>query len=240
MFNGNFWEKPQKILVVLAHPDDPEFFCGATIAKWIHEGHDISYCLLTRGDKGVNDNFSGVDDIENLRIKEQKQAAGTLGVKQITFLENLDGYLEPSLDLRKQIVKVIRHDKPDIVVTCDPTNYYIGDTYINHPDHRTAGQVVIDSVFPAAQNKKFFPELLKEGLEPHHVSEVWLALPKQPNTIIDVTKYWHKKLEALHKHASQIGDIDSFDKNMISRHTQNSTIENPQYEELFHRIVIRR
>ena len=132
---------------------------------------------------------------------------------------------------------MIRHDKPDIV-TCDPTNYYIGDTYINHPiiDCR---QVVIDS-FPAAQNKKFFPELLKEGLEPHHVSEVWLALPKQPNTIIDVTKYWHKKLEALHKHASQIGDIDSFDKNMISRHTQNLTIENPQYEELFHRIVIRR
>ena len=238
--NKSIWDKPQNILVILAHPDDPEFFCGGTIAQWIRQGHQVTYCLLTRGDKGINENFSGDDNIDKLRIYEQKRAAEILGVKKITFLENLDGFLEASIDLRKQIVRSIRAEKPDIVVTCDPTNYFIGDNYINHPDHRIAGQAVVDSIFPAAQNAKYFPELLKEGLNPHHVSEVWLSLPKQPNVVLDVTESWQTKMLALHEHQSQIGDVETFDKRMLSRHTEDSTDENPRFEELFHRINIRR
>ena len=233
-----FWDTNQKILVILAHPDDPEFFCGATIAKWTAEGHKVAYCLLTKGDKGVNDHFSEVKNIRELRIEEQFNAAKVIGVTDISFLDNEDGYLTPNLELRKEVAGVIRRAKPDIVVTCDPTNYYLRDSYINHPDHRAAGQVVIDAVFPAAQNILFFPELEKElHLEPHHVKEVWISLPKESNIAIDVTDTWSRKLEALTKHASQIGDIDQFYKRMRSRHTEDSSDEAPRYEEVYRRIV---
>jgi len=165
-----FWESKQKVLVALAHPDDPEFFCGGTLTKWANEGHDIAYCLLTKGDKGVNDHFKGAEDIRQLRIDEQYRAASVIGVKNITFLDFEDGYLTPNLDIRRDVARVIRQERPDIVVTCDPTNYYLRDSYINHPDHRAAGQVVIDAVFPAAQNELFFPELIQEEkLAPHPV-----------------------------------------------------------------------
>lgn len=233
-----FWESKQKILVVLAHPDDPEFFCGGTLSIWAKEGHEINYCLLTKGDKGINDQFKGAEDIRQLRIEEQKSASKVIGAKQITFLDNEDGYLTPNLELRKEVARVIRQERPDIVVTCDPTNYYIRDSYINHPDHRAAGQVVIDAVFPAAQNELFFPELVAdEHLPPHHVKEVWISLPKEPNVFIDITDNWDNKINALLKHASQIGEIDKFLERMRSRRTEDSTDENPRYEELFRRVV---
>jgi LmbE family N-acetylglucosaminyl deacetylase len=235
-----FWETKQNILVILAHPDDPEFSCGGTIAKWTSEGHNVSYCLLTKGDKGVNDHFSKVENIKELRIEEQKNAAKVVGVSEIIFLDNEDGYLTPNMELRKVVTGVIRKVKPDIVVTCDPTNYYMRDSYINHPDHRAAGQVVIDAVFPAAQNFLFFPELETElHLAPHHVKEVWISSPKEQNIAIDVTDTWSRKLEALTKHTSQIGDIDQFYIRMRSRRTEDSSDESPRYEEVFRRIVFR-
>lgn len=233
-----FWETKQDILVILAHPDDPEFFCGATLAKWALEGHNISYCLLTKGDKGVNENFPAVNNIIELRMKEQREAADVLGVDEIIYLDYEDGYLTPSLEVRKEIVGVIRKKKPDVIVTCDPTNYYLRDSYINHPDHRAAGQVVIDAVFPAAQNFMFFPELInKRHLEPHHVKEVWISLPKESNIAFDVTDTWKTKMDALIKHKSQIGDVDQFNARMRSRHTDDSSEEFPRYEEVFRRIV---
>lgn len=233
-----FWDSKQKILVALAHPDDPEFFCGGTLAIWSKEGHEIAYCLLTKGDKGINEKFRGSENIKQLRIDEQYQAAKTLGIRNITFLENEDGYLTPNLALRKEVTRVIRNEKPTIVVTCDPTNYYLRDSYINHPDHRAAGQVVIDAVFPAAQNELFFPELISdEGLNPHHVNEVWISLAKEPNVFIDVTNTWEIKVEALLNHRSQIGEKEKFLERMRSRRTDDSTDENPRYEESFRRIV---
>ncbi len=233
-----YWETKQKILVILAHPDDPEFFCGGTLSIWAHEGHDIVYCLLTKGDKGINEDFKGVKDIKQLRIEEQQNAAEVIGAHQITFLDNEDGYLVPSLELRKEVARVIRKEKPDIVVTCDPTNYYMRDSYINHPDHRAAGQVAIDAVFPAAQNELFFPELMAdENLAPHHVKEVWISLPKEPNVLVDITNTWDNKIQALLKHASQVGNKDKFLKRMRTRRTEDSTDENPRYEEMFRRIV---
>ncbi len=238
--NTNYWKSPQLILVILAHPDDPEFFCGGTIAKWIKDGHKVKYCLLTKGEKGTNKNFqpNDIDAIKKLRIEEQNRAAAILGVNEVFFYDNPDGYLLPNLLLRRQVVKAIRRIKPDIVVSCDPTNYYIRDTYINHPDHRAAGQVVVDSVFPAAQNQSFFPDLLiGEGLQPHDVKEVWLSLPTSSNIVIDVTSTWELKVRALHEHKSQIGDQKEFDKRMLARHTEDSADENPRFEEIFRRIV---
>ncbi len=235
-----FWEQKKKILVILAHPDDPEFFCGATIAEWCRQGHEVSYCLLTRGDKGVNEHFHSAEGIRTLREREQKEAAAALGVQDISFMDNEDGYLVPSLKLRKDVTRVIRQKKPQIMVTCDPTNFYMHDDYINHPDHRAAGQIAIEAVFPAADNPLFFTELITdEELYPHGVEEVWLSLPKEPNLTVDVTATWQQKIDALLKHRSQTGVEEAFVERMKNSRTGDSTPEQPRYEEQFKRIVFR-
>ncbi|HLF75738.1 MAG TPA: PIG-L deacetylase family protein [Anaerolineales bacterium] len=236
------WDSPQNILVILAHPDDPEFFCGATLAKWARAGHHITYQLLTCGDKGFNDSTSAEMTPEALcalRHEEQQAAAHVIGAEAVHILDKPDGYLASDLDLRREVVRVIRKFKPDILVTCDPQNVFAGHG-INHPDHRAAGQVVIDAVFPAAGNKAYFPELLAEGYEPHMPREVWCSLTNDPNTTMDVTETWFVKMEAILKHVSQIPNVEKFKERMKSRHTEDSTDENPRYEEKFRRIVYSR
>lgn len=230
------WETPQNILVILAHPDDPEFFCGATLARWARAGHKIIYSLLTCGDKGYNDTTKfediNTDDLCAIRHEEQTNAAKTIGAQAVHWLDRPDGYLVPDIDLRREVVRIIRKMKPDILVTCDPQNLFA--TYgINHPDHRAAGQVVLDAVFPAAGNAAYFPELLTEGYPPHMPKEVWCSLTMQPTVTLDVTETWPIKMEALLKHKTQIGDVEKFKERMKARHTEDSTDENPRYEEKF-------
>lgn len=233
------WEKPLKILAILAHPDDPEFFCGATIARWAAAGHSVNYCLLTRGDKGAQDPNTDPTALGKLREVEQRNAADRLGVNRVFFLDYQDGYLVPSLETRLAVTRVIRQERPDILVSSDPTQLF-GDNSINHPDHRAAGQIVVDAVFPASGNPLYFPELLhQEGLQPHSVKEVWLAVTGQPNTVIDVTEYWEQKIHALHCHVSQIGDMEALTERMRGRHTPDSTREAPRYEERFRRLKFR-
>ena len=229
------WSSPKNILVILAHPDDPEFFCGATLARWAKAGHTINYYLLTCGDKGFNDSTSAemtTDELCRIRHDEQRAAADVIGVQAVHFLDRPDGYLIPDLDLRREIVRVIRKMKPDILVTCDPQNLF-ASYGLNHPDHRAAGQVVLDAVFPAAGSPVFFPELLSEGYQPHMPKEIWCSLTSQPNTTLDVTETWPIKLKALLNHKTQIGDVEKFKERMKSRHTEDSTDENPRYEEKF-------
>lgn len=232
------WESSQKILVILAHPDDPEFFLGATIARWTRQGHKVVYYLLTRGDKGTQDRNILSEELVKIREGEQRAAAHILGVDEVHFLENPDGFLTLTTDLRREVTRIIRKEKPDILVTSDPTNYFPNDNMsINHPDHRTAGEIVIESYFPAAGNPKFFSELLAESYEPHSVKEVWFSLTHQPNIVFDITETWPIKLEALHQHRSQIGDPIKFDERMVSRHTPGSTDDHPRFEEKFRRII---
>jgi LmbE family N-acetylglucosaminyl deacetylase len=237
--NADSWDSPQTILVILAHPDDPEFFCGATISRWSKAGHQISYCLLTCGDKGTNDRNISKDNLCSIRYQEQRAAARKLGVTTVTFLGYPDGYLVPSIELRKEVTREIRKVRPSILVTCDPTNLYFSGTRINHPDHRAAGQVVLDAVFPASQNHLYFEDLLtKEGLEPHAIREVWITLPTEHNIVLDVTSEWESKINALYEHKSQIGDTEKFTQRMRDRRTADSTPEKPRYEERFRRLVI--
>lgn len=232
------WETPQKIVVILAHPDDPEFFCGATIARWTAAGHHVTYWLLTCGDKGAQDPDTNPDELCSLRVHEQHAAAAILGVQDVHFLGHPDGHLVPDLGLRCEVTRILRQERPDVVVTCDPRTLFFGETYINHPDHRAAGQVVVDAVFPASGNPLYFPELLKEeNLFPHSVREVWFSLTQQPNLKLDVTELWETKITALYEHKSQIGDREKFTERMRNRHTPDSTIEDPRYEEQFWRIV---
>ncbi len=228
------WPEKQNILVILAHPDDPEFFCGGTLARWAQVGHRIKYYLLTCGDKGRNDHNKDIpgDQLCEMRQEEEKAAAAVIGVKSVHFLNRDDGTLVPDIELRREVVKIIRQMKPDILVTCDPQNLF-ASYGLNHPDHRAAGQVVLDAVFPAAGNDLFFPELLKEGYEPHMPQEVWVSLSNQHNVTIDITETWPIKIKALKEHKTQIGNPVKFEERMRSRHTPDSTDEDPRFEENF-------
>ncbi len=235
--NPEGWDKPQKILIILAHPDDPEFFCGASIARWTNFGHEIIYCLLTRGDKGARDDSISPFELGLRREREQVAAGKVIGVNRVRFLTFTDGQLQSDPQTRKAVVRVIRQEKPTIVLSSDPLNMFPSDVNINHPDHRAAGQIVVDSIFPASGNPLFFPDLIQEGLHPHSVREVWFSLTSQANICIDVTEYWEKKIEALHQHDSQITDHVQLEKRIRSRHTSDSTDEMPRYEERFRRII---
>lgn len=233
------WKTQQKILVILAHPDDPEFFCGATLARWALAGHRINYCLLTCGDKGTKNRDISSEELCRLRQAEQVAAAKVLGVEKVRFLSYPDGYLFPDLDLRRDITRVIRQERPDILVTCDPKTLYVGDDRLNHPDHRAAGQAVLDAVYPASRDHLYFPELLlEEELEPHSVSEVWISGTQQPNVTLNVTASWELKILALQKHASQIADPQEFVERMRNRMAEGSPADNPRYEEKFIRLRI--
>jgi LmbE family N-acetylglucosaminyl deacetylase len=239
MDNSENWDDLKNILVILAHPDDPEFFLGAAIARWIDAGHQVRYVLLTKGDKGHKDELLTSVEVAGIRVKEQAAAAQYLGVSSVDYLDYEDGYLMPDLEMRRQVVRFIRKYQPQILVTCDPSNLFPNDRYINHPDHRNAGKVVVDAVFPAAGNRFFFPDLLTEGFQPHEVQEVWLSLTNQPDVSLDVTNYWDSKLRALKFHASQIGDPRAFEKRMMERLQETDTAE-MKYEENFKRIKFRR
>ncbi len=226
-----------RVLVVLAHPDDPEYFCGATVARWAAEGLDVTYCLVTSGDKGADGQGVDPHELALRREGEQQAAAEVLGVRRVLFLRREDGTLEPDLDLRRDIVRVIRQVSPDILVTCDPTTIFPRRTRINHADHRAVGMATIDAVYPAAGSALFFPELLAEGLQPHKVRQVYLAGSQNPDTAVDVTDFVERKLEALRCHRSQIADFEEVALGVRERmRDPEAPAETPRYLEHFMRL----
>lgn len=233
------WAGKQVILIILAHPDDPEFFCGGTIARWTAAGHEIHYLLFTRGDKGSNEPDMKPENLMEIREIEQRAAADVLGVKTISYLDKQDGYVTSDLETRKSLVGYIRKLKPNIIVTSDPANLFTRDGHINHPDHRSVGKQVIDAIFPAVGNRLFFSELLDAKLEPHKVDELWLSIPNEANTVIDVSDTWELKLQALTKHASQIGDASAFMGRMKLRKSLICINGRVVYEEKFKRIKLK-
>ncbi len=210
-------DEPERVLLVLAHPDDPEFFCGATLAKWARQGKEIHYLLLTCGDKGSDDPAMTPETLCVDRQKEQRAAATVIGATEVQFLSYHDGELMNTLEVRRAIAREIRRFKPRIVVTSDPTTYFRANSYINHNDHRLAGAATLDAVFPAAGNRMYFPELLKEGLEPHFPKEVWISQTNEPNVWVDVNDTIDIKLAALLKHTSQIKDPGELEKRIRGR-----------------------
>jgi LmbE family N-acetylglucosaminyl deacetylase len=231
-----------RVLVVHAHPDDPEFSCGGTIAKWTSTGSVVTYCLLTRGERGNDQQDTDLEELGRCRVAEQRAAAKVLGVEDVRFLDYPDGYLVPDLTLRKDIVRVIRQVQPQVVVTSDPTNYFPTETYINHADHRAAGEATLAAVFPAAGSALFFPELLEEeGLQPHKVEQVYITNATVADTCIDVTAYFERKVQALKEHTSQIRSPERLRKRLQERMMDpESSIDAPRYIEQFRRIDLRR
>ncbi len=207
----------ERVLVVLAHPDDPEFFCGATLAKWARAGREIYYLLLTCGDKGSDNPDVTPEMLCTDRQEEQRAAARVLGVRDIKFLSYPDGELFNTLDVRREIVREIRRLRPHTLVTSDPTMFIRQNIAINHPDHRMAGAATLDAVFPAAGNRMYFPELLAAGLEPFAPNEVWLSTANEPNMWVDVTDTVETKIKAICEHRSQIKDPAEIGKRIRER-----------------------
>lgn len=230
------WQGSKTIMVILAHPDDPEFFLGGTIAEWVKQGHKVSYLLLTKGQRGVSPEYPDPANLDIIRVREQQNAAARLGVSKVDFLDYQDGYLVPGIEARKKIAREIRKSRPDVVATSDPLLIYQRGR-LNHPDHRAAGQIVIDAIFPAVENRAFYPELLDEGLEPHKVRELWLSLAAEPNFEMEVTQHWQTRLDALLEHVSQVGDPEKFLKHMEA---QRQTLwgEDMRYIEAFRRLIL--
>ncbi len=193
------------ILVVAAHPDDIEFGLAGSVARWTSEGHRVVYCLVTDGAAGSNQPDADLRALAELRRQEQLAAAQVVGVHEVRFLGYADGTLQPTLELRRELTRLIRELRPFRVVCQDPTTVFFGNNYINHPDHRAAGEATIYAVFPSAGTRPIFPELLSEGYEPHPVSELYLDLTLAPDTYVDISDSIERKLAALRCHATQVG-----------------------------------
>jgi LmbE family N-acetylglucosaminyl deacetylase len=191
----------QKIMAVMAHPDDPDFSCGGTFAKWAAEGKEIIYVLFTRGDKGTSDPDMTPDRLQIIREQEERAAAKVLGVKDVIFLGHPDGGVEDTAEGRGQVVKLIREFRPDILVTMDPFR-----RYTQHRDHRHAAIMAMDAVFPYARDRLSYPEHEKMGLEPHKVGEIFISGPEEPEFFIDIRDTFETKVDALMCHCSQVGE----------------------------------
>lgn len=199
--------RPRRVMVSVAHPDDAEFSCAGTVARWAAEGQEIIYVLGTSGDKGSDDLDMTSERLMALREDEQRAACKVLGVSEVVFLRMPDAELVPDLEMRKKLTRVIRQYKPDAVICQDPTARFEGSGYIQHPDHIAMGEATVAAIFPSARDRLTFPELLAEGYEPHKVNEVYLmASFANCDHFIDITNYMETKLKALAAHTSQIGD----------------------------------
>ncbi len=204
MTNPSTPSEPLRILIIAAHPDDIEFGASGSVAGWIDAGAHVTYCVVTDGSAGSNEPGIDLAALVRQRREEQLAAAATVGVHDVRFLGYCDGILQPTLELRRDLTRLIREVRPYRVVCQDPTTVFVGDGYINHPDHRAAGEAAIYAIFPSAETRPTFPELLAEGYEPHHVSELYLNLTLQPDLKIDISQTMERKIAALLCHKSQV------------------------------------
>ncbi|HZQ36721.1 MAG TPA: PIG-L deacetylase family protein [Dehalococcoidia bacterium] len=198
----------RRVLVIMAHPDDPEFTSGGTIARWRRHGAWIGYVICTGGDKGNENTELPADELVRTREDEQRAAAASLGVETVEFLRYEDGFLEHTPELRRQLVAAIRRHRPDTVICFDPATRYLGDGYIQHRDHWVSGEATLAAIYPAARNGRTFPELLREGLEPHVVEHVFMTGSNQPTCWIDIAETIDAKIAAMLLHRSQVQDPD--------------------------------
>ena len=205
---------PKRAMSIHAHPDDQDFTVAGTLAKWAKAGCEVVSVLITSGDSGSNSIEHDSDykpKLAQLREDEQLAANKILGIKQTVFLRYPDGELVATLGLRKDLTRLIRQYKPDVVVTGDPSGWFYGSEYINHPDHRAAAEAATYAVFPSAGTRLIFTDLLAAGYEPHNVKRLYIHGNEKPDTWIDIGETIDTKIEALKKHVSQ-GDTHDVEK----------------------------
>jgi LmbE family N-acetylglucosaminyl deacetylase len=208
-------EVVSRVLVVTAHPDDVDFGVAGSVATWTNAGIDVAYCVVTDGDAGGFDPAVPRSEIAGIRRTEQLAAAATVGVSDVTFLGYPDGRLVSSIELRRDISRVIRRVRPDRVVAPSPDRNW-ERIYASHPDHLAAGDATVSAVYPDSRNPFAHPELLAEGYEPHTVGQLWLMAASTRNRFVDVTDTFDKKIAALRCHVSQLPDPEGIEDRIRS------------------------
>ncbi|MDA1278868.1 MAG: PIG-L family deacetylase [Chloroflexi bacterium] len=231
----------KRAMVVTAHPDDAEYGCSATVAKWCRLGWDVVYVLCTDGSKGSEDREISSEELARIRAEEQVEAGKTLGLKDVVFLGYPDGYLEPTLELRRDISREIRRWKPDVLITTNPTRDLMSSEYLGHPDHFAAGEAALSAVFPAARDHLTFPELYtEEGLEPHKVREVWIM------SFGTTANFWNPleeqdvdtSITALKQHVTQVKNPEDAEKWMKQRRAETGKKISANYAEGFRKFTL--
>ena len=225
----------KRVLIVMAHPDDCDFGAGGTIAQWTSQGIEVSYCIITNGDQGGEESGIPLEQMAAVRQQEQRDAGKALGVSTITYLNYRDGWLAPSMELRKEIVKAIRIAKPDRMVVQSPERNY-ERVFASHPDHLAAGETAIQAVYPDARNPFAFTDLKEAGFEPWRVREVWMTGSPNPNHFVDITDTFDKKIAALHAHVSQTAhnkELENMVREWGKRNAQANGLPEGKIAEIF-------
>ncbi len=234
--------KYDRVLVVSAHPDDPEFSAGATVARLARDGAAVYYCICTDGSQGGEDPSVPSAELSARRYDEQRRAAATLGVTEVTFLGFRDGHLAPGLDLRRAITAEIRRRRPDLVITHSPVRELGVRIGASHPDHLAVGEAALSAVYPDARNPRAFAELLAEGLEAHKVKEVWIPALEQADHYVEIDEeLLDLKFKAIMCHTSQFEKPDmDFDEGprrwLVDRMRQTGERAGYRYAEGFRRL----
>lgn len=205
---SNTFFVPTSAMAIVAHPDDIEFSCAGTMARWAKAGAKITYVLLTSGDVGIDEPGMTREKATEIREAEARQAAEIAGVNEVIFLREPDGLLQATLEVRKKVVREIRRFKPEVIVCGDPTVVWSGENYINHPDHRAASLAALEAAFPAAGQPHIFEELQQEGLSAHKVRKVYVTTWDKADIYVNIEDTIELKVAALRAHKSQMGDWD--------------------------------
>lgn len=225
----------QRVMIVVAHPDDMEFSSAGTLAKMVKEGKQVRLVQCTSGDKGTSRRDINSEQLAELREGEEREACRRLGVQEVQFLRLKDGELMPDLNFREKVVQQIRDFRPDILITHDPFR-----PYSLHPDHRAVGITAVDSVYPTARDPLYFPEHLESGLEPHKVAELWLFGAEYPDTYIDISDTFEDKINALKAHQSQVGEAETLADRLRDRASEVGKAQGVPLAEAFKVIKMRR
>jgi LmbE family N-acetylglucosaminyl deacetylase len=230
-------------MVIFAHPDDAEFGCGGTVAKWVDEGWDVIYVVCTDGTGGGPDEATDVGpearrQITATRKAEQRAAGEVLGLRDIVFLDLPDGLVMPTMELRRELTRLLRRYRPQRVICLSPERTWTPTLSIGryHPDHLAVGQAALAAIYPASQNPWDFPELLEEDLWPHKVREIYIMGAPFVNHAVDITATMDRKLAALRAHASQVGDrTDALEERLRKGAAELGAQYGMTYAEVFHR-----
>ncbi|MSQ32854.1 MAG: PIG-L family deacetylase [Dehalococcoidia bacterium] len=228
---------PARVLVVFAHPDDAEFGCSGTVARWAAQGAEVVYVMCTNGDKGSEDPTLTSPELARIREAEEREACRILGVKELVCLGFPDGGLEDTHEFRREVVRCVRQFQPETVITSSP--YRNG---IWHRDHRMAGRVTLDAVYPYARDRLIYPEHERQGLKPWKVGEVLLFASDEPDHFVDVTESYSTKVQSLLAHKSQMGERpeETIAKWVRERCEENGKKLRVPLAESFKRLEIRR
>ena len=230
----------KKFLVISPHPDDLDFGCAGTIAQLVSQGNEVDYLIVSDGSKGSQAvGFDG-KKLSAIREREQKNAAKVVGVTNVNFLRQTDGEVENTRALRKKLVREIRKSKPDVVLSLDPSNLQFENIYRSHRDHRQVAEAVFDAIYPAVGSSAFFPELLRQGLKPHQIQEIWFFATPNPNKFVDITKTINLKLKALSSHKSQFEHGKELEKLILKRAKAQGRKKRMKYAEAFRVIDFKR